>query len=521
MMETQLVYLTATLRPQDEVEFSRLMGLPEDKEGCHWFRGSTRRHNVGYRVVLYDGKEEAELIERLVEEKKGQYPLPGQIVIYCSTVELTKELAKRLGCLCYYREVGDAEEKKAIVRQLCEGKEQVFTATNALGLGVDAPSIRVVIHVGVVRKLKDYAQESGRAGRDGLGSEAIILHRAKYDRAGRYRGLGLDESVEEEMGEFIGTKGCMRLILDRVMDGQEDGVVCSKGEEKCYRCEEREELEAMVMREGREEEEELRREGIMVEEEEEEELRGGGIMVEGDSEEDDSEENDLEEDDSEEDDSEEDDSEEDDSEEDFREIVEIEQEKMKRKRLAMEERRLQCQEVLEIELLKEMLEVWGSGCQWCRAKGKSEGECLKHSIESCKELGIEDIHSGLKVMSELIRWEKYSCCFGCGIPQGICSSWKMKEDGSGWVRVTGVRCQFEGVLVKSIISLFRAWPSEMEEWILGLMKLEGCGLDEESKELSKAVHWMCKKVRWGELESNKMCIVFVRFLQDRGLTSRG
>lgn len=192
-METQMVYLTATLRPRDEVEFSRLMGLPEDKEGCHWFRGPTTRRNVAYRVRLYDKKEEMEVVQRLVEEKKQQYPLPGQIVIYCETVELTRKLAEVLDCACYYREVGDAEEKKAIVRQLCGGEEQVFTATNALGLGVDAPSIRVVIHVGVVRKLRDYAQESGRAGRDGLKSEAIILHRARYDRAGRFKGLGLHE----------------------------------------------------------------------------------------------------------------------------------------------------------------------------------------------------------------------------------------------------------------------------------------------------------------------------------------
>ena len=44
----------------------------------------------------------------------------------------------------------------------------MFTATNALGLGIDAPTIRVVMHVGRVRMMRHYAQESGRAGRDGL-----------------------------------------------------------------------------------------------------------------------------------------------------------------------------------------------------------------------------------------------------------------------------------------------------------------------------------------------------------------
>ncbi|KAK4116042.1 hypothetical protein N656DRAFT_679298, partial [Canariomyces notabilis] len=71
--------------------------------------------------------------------------------------------------------VGGAEAKRAAVRQLREGTGQVFTATNALGLGVDAPRIRAVVQVGLVRQLRDYAQESGRAGRDGQASEAIMV----------------------------------------------------------------------------------------------------------------------------------------------------------------------------------------------------------------------------------------------------------------------------------------------------------------------------------------------------------
>ncbi|OBT94379.1 hypothetical protein VE01_07737 [Pseudogymnoascus verrucosus] len=56
-----------------------------------------------------------------------------------------------------------------------EIRDQVIVATNALGLGIDVPDIRVVIHVEVVWRLKDYGQESGQAGRDGQSSEAIII----------------------------------------------------------------------------------------------------------------------------------------------------------------------------------------------------------------------------------------------------------------------------------------------------------------------------------------------------------
>jgi superfamily II DNA helicase RecQ len=86
-------------------------------------------------------------VRRLVEEKKEQYPAPGQIVVYCKKVEQAKRLAKVLQCSVYHRTVGNNEEKKGILRRLTGQTERVFTATNALGLGVDAPTIRVVIHV--------------------------------------------------------------------------------------------------------------------------------------------------------------------------------------------------------------------------------------------------------------------------------------------------------------------------------------------------------------------------------------
>ena len=112
---------------------------------------------------------------------KQQYLMPGQIVIYCNTVKKTVQLVEVLGSVCYYWQVGSRGKKSKLVRQLMEGLQQVFTAMNALGLGVDALMIWVVIHVGVVRKLREYAQESGRAGQDRLESKAIILRGVSYN----------------------------------------------------------------------------------------------------------------------------------------------------------------------------------------------------------------------------------------------------------------------------------------------------------------------------------------------------
>jgi superfamily II DNA helicase RecQ len=118
--ETQLVYLTATMRPRDEAEFIRLMGLPA-KEKCHWFRGVTTRKNVEYQIRLYNREEEEEVVKKLVEEKKRQYSMPGQIIVYCGEVEKTVKLARVLGYVCYHCTVGSRTEKSELVRQLTEG----------------------------------------------------------------------------------------------------------------------------------------------------------------------------------------------------------------------------------------------------------------------------------------------------------------------------------------------------------------------------------------------------------------
>jgi superfamily II DNA helicase RecQ len=71
--------------------------------------------------------------------------------------------------------LGSNAVKSQILRQLIEGVKQVFAVTSALGMGIDRATIRAVIYVGKIRGLRNYAQESGRAGRDGERSEAIMV----------------------------------------------------------------------------------------------------------------------------------------------------------------------------------------------------------------------------------------------------------------------------------------------------------------------------------------------------------
>jgi hypothetical protein len=96
-----------------------------------------------------------------------------------------------------------------------------------LGLGVDAPRIRVVIHVGQVRRLRDYSQESGRAGRDGGESEAIILNTASTME----RCVWMDDGMKQ----YVWGGECRRVVLGRFMDGSDRGS-CGESEQKCDVC---------------------------------------------------------------------------------------------------------------------------------------------------------------------------------------------------------------------------------------------------------------------------------------------
>jgi superfamily II DNA helicase RecQ len=140
-----------------------------------------------------------------------------------------------LGCSVYHRTVGDQKKKKGILRRLTGQTERVFTATNALGIGIDALTIRVVIHVGILKELKQYSQESGRAGRDGQASEAIIMQANTTDRNDRRR-REVGYNTEDVMKEFVAGERCRRAVLNEYIDGQFDRQGCEEEEQRCDVC---------------------------------------------------------------------------------------------------------------------------------------------------------------------------------------------------------------------------------------------------------------------------------------------
>ncbi|TKA23825.1 hypothetical protein B0A49_13972, partial [Cryomyces minteri] len=117
------------------------------------------------------------------------------------------------------------------------GKQRIIVATSALGMGVDIADIRVIIHVDRPRTLLDYAQESGRAGRDGARSEAIAM---VDDGEGGWRDNEQTEKDRRLVGKYMrgkdGSAVCRRIVLDEYLDARRVRVGCEEGEELCDVC---------------------------------------------------------------------------------------------------------------------------------------------------------------------------------------------------------------------------------------------------------------------------------------------
>lgn len=153
--------------------------------------------------------------------------------------------------MLYYAKVDDCSGKDKRLSEWKSGNEEsrVAVASKALGLGVDTGDTRAVVHAGMPRDLADYVQESGRAGRDGLPSEAIVLlleETAKRRKGVNSRELGgarpvvyrhkketgdrEEEEMAREIEEYVRGR-CRRMVIDRVMDDNLHRKGCVEGEE--------------------------------------------------------------------------------------------------------------------------------------------------------------------------------------------------------------------------------------------------------------------------------------------------
>jgi len=172
-----LLCLTATAKPgviRDIVEhFHSRLGME-----LQLIDGGAVRENLSFEIVPTNKAQKLGDIVAVLDDALPKEDICGGIV-YCSTRSATERVAGFLRekgfAAAHYHAGLKAEARRDVQQQFSNGALRVIAATNAFGMGIDKPDIRVVIHGDIPGSLENYVQEAGRAGRDRSPARCILL----------------------------------------------------------------------------------------------------------------------------------------------------------------------------------------------------------------------------------------------------------------------------------------------------------------------------------------------------------
>ena len=168
MPKTPVLALTATATAKvvDDIQFR--LGFKEK----HVFQSSFERKNVTYNV--YHEADKYGVLRRKLEAMTS-----GSAIVYVRNRKRTQVIADWLNSVgisaTFYHAGLDAKTRDERQDLWMKGKVKVIAATNAFGMGIDKPDVRLVIHIDLPDSIEAYFQEAGRAGRDLKPSEAFLL----------------------------------------------------------------------------------------------------------------------------------------------------------------------------------------------------------------------------------------------------------------------------------------------------------------------------------------------------------
>ncbi len=173
-----VICLTATAKPDVVSEirdyFRKELGIE-----FAVFNGGAQRENLDFVVLETDAGHKFEDIHRALEADLPE-DRPGGAIVYCATRRGCEEVAEHLVAknwnAAHFHAGLPPETKKLTQQRFISGELRVIAATNAFGMGIDKPDVRLVIHADIPGSLENYLQEAGRAGRDRKQARCTLLY---------------------------------------------------------------------------------------------------------------------------------------------------------------------------------------------------------------------------------------------------------------------------------------------------------------------------------------------------------
>lgn len=209
-----LMALTATADPTTRADILHHLRLKKP----HTYLGSFDRPNIRYTV-----QEKFKPLEQLLKFLRKQQGKSG--IIYCNSRKKVEEISEKLAShrisVMGYHAGMSIQQRETVQNAFQRDNIQVVVATIAFGMGINKSNVRFVVHFDLPRSIESYYQETGRAGRDDLPSEAVLF----YDPAdyGWLQKILLEEPESEQrnikqhklqaVGAFAESQTCRRLVL--------------------------------------------------------------------------------------------------------------------------------------------------------------------------------------------------------------------------------------------------------------------------------------------------------------------
>ncbi|MCD6047570.1 MAG: recQ [Gammaproteobacteria bacterium] len=164
-----IIALTATADKQTRQDILTRLQLTKAKVHI----GSFNRPNIRYTII--EKQKPFQQLVQFLNDRKEEFG-----IIYCLSRRRVEELAEKLQAQGFsakpYHAGLPAKQRQTTQEAFQRDDVQIIVATVAFGMGIDKPNVRFVVHYDLPKNIEGYYQETGRAGRDGLASEALLLY---------------------------------------------------------------------------------------------------------------------------------------------------------------------------------------------------------------------------------------------------------------------------------------------------------------------------------------------------------